>query len=220
MKRFLILLLTLSVLWLPAEARRRWIPKPVSGGASYLLDDPLTSGSGSTPATGWTAPDGTWTWNGNATAGPDAFGGYAYRSYTTQTGTVYFFCKFNQASQAGSARAIYALSSAVNTDVVWVSVLSDGRLAIFDSSFTGYSTVSTIPSATDIYIWASYVPGSTMSVAFSTTGTRPTSGNAFVSGSTSVSTNVSYATMRYGADTIAYTWTRIIVNPTLIGDNP
>jgi hypothetical protein len=70
-----------------------------------------------------------------------------------------------------------------NVELFAVNLLADGTLKILQSGANGVTTVGSITTATKHHIWVYYKKGTgsdgVASVGFSTTGTRPTSGNNF-----------------------------------------
>lgn len=240
MKRFIALILALSILCLPVEARRRWAPKIAAGGGTvYLLQQDFTNGSGATPGAptyggSWTNSSGTWNFGNtspalpqggnNAKGGADFSGGTAFGTFTAQS-EVWFFAQYYIASTESNDTRILTVRDSGGVDIAWVRyTATTGVLGILNNQFEGVSCVTTCPNATSIYIYAHYKKGTSagiLELAFSTDGTLPTSGNNYcIKSNCSANTDVSQLAISYGAGNVLMYWDHVLVNNSAISANP
>jgi hypothetical protein len=214
--------------------RMKWEIGAAVSGVIYLLQQDFTNGSGATPGAptyggSWTNSVGTWVFNNtspalpqggnNAKGGPDFGGGICYGTFTSGNPRYGYF-EFQLSAIPGGTLKLYKLQDSGGTDKVWISILSDGRLAVFNSDFEGYATVGTISANTNYQVWMTYLGGTSMNVSFSTDGTRPTSGDNFASGACSVNAAVERCSLQYSDGNIMCYFDHILVNDTQIGNNP
>lgn len=109
---------------------------------------------------------------------------------------------------------------------LWIRVNSDGTMRI-DHGSVSASTVNTVTAGTTYHIWARYQTGSGANgqgdIAFSTDGTKPTSGDNFASLTTGTETT-SVTVARLGNfsfnRTIVFVFDKCLVDDVNIGSNP
>lgn len=115
---------------------------------------------------------------------------------------VFFLVRFSNMPGTSLDEDWFALNDG-STKVVSVFLNVGNVVSIKAPSDTAVSTVGTMSVNTTYFCWLSYQAGSgangRYSFAFSTTSTRPTSGNNFIETTTSAST-ASVDTIRLGAD--------------------
>lgn len=174
-----------------------------TSGASYLVQQDFTNGSGGTigaPVSGsaWTVDSGTWTFNNTSPALPQggnnaknnsSFGGVISVPFTGLTeGWAYFEIQFSALPSSG-AKEIFHLRLSDGTEIIRLSLDSTGKLTLIDLNYDGVqvSPADVLSVNTNYRIWIHWhsLTSSTgvMDIGFSTTGTRPTSGTKFASAS-------------------------------------
>lgn len=185
--------------------------------ATYDLVEENCEGTG-TPS-GWTdSGSPNWDYTTTVAQGSQAvFVGSGAASYKTFTGntTVHICTRFRIPSSIPGVTTTYqAIRDSGGSALATFRVNSSGQFIVFANGSESTATVSSIVADTWYYVWGTFVSGGTCSVAFSTDGTKPTSGNAFTS-----KTGGSGTAARLQLNPVAI-YDRILASTSSIGDNP
>lgn len=198
--------------------------------SAYLLEENFPTGAA---PSGWTI-SGAWTWNnvtpvmeGTYCAKSQDFGSVlAWKAFTAQS-TAYAYFLFQTTDVTPSAAYFLAqLRDSGGTAQASVVVNATSELNIRASGAPGATTVTQLAINTLYHIWFSYTKGTganaSATVAFSTDGVRPTSGNQFASLTNGAATAdvERMAILGAGGDNIPDYFDRVLVSASQIGDNP
>lgn len=142
--------------------------------------------------------------------------------FTAQT-NVYFYCLLRFNAVADNTE-ILSLRSAANADLAIMKYRPGGSLRVDCGNVTAGDTVSTISAATKTHIWIRYTKGTGAngfaSIAFSTNGIKPTSGDAYVQTAVGDATADAVKLRINGEVGNTFIIDRILISATPIGDNP
>lgn len=142
------------------------------------------------------------------------------------TGTLYFFFLFRPLVISAQTR-IFVFENSMGTEVCAVDIKADGAL-IINNGTANATTTGVMSMNTTYFVWGFYAKGTGADglayIAFSTTGTRPTSGPGNYAEVTtgSMTTDVTDTAVKItnnGGQSSAI-WDTIIVDDAQIPDNP
>jgi hypothetical protein len=153
---------------------------------------------------------------------PDSNQSYAYSAAWSAGNERFIYFLFRPVSTPGAGDILQLWDSGFSS-VSDLQLTGTGALQIAHGSATA-TTVSTMSDGTTYHVWVTYNNSAdTANVGFSTTGTRPTSGNAFAQTTAGTSTtNAERVFIGFsGFDGInEVLFDRIYVDDVQIGDNP
>lgn len=229
----------LGVLWLaaqPAYVREMVSPRRPVATASYLIKQDFEG-------TGYDNGE-TWTEAGTATPDEDytgvaLAGSQSLRVVTTSatsrssvsfsaagTVEVYFLFRPVVASAEAGLTIVQLRSADDAAEAIRLRWLSSGRLDVRAGGGTVASPVTVLSVDTTYHVWVRFVVGTganaVATVAFSTTGTRPSSGNEFAQTSNGTAT-ANAGILRLGTittTTVEMIFDKVRVDDATIGDNP
>lgn len=143
-------------------------------------------------------------------------------NFTAQTNVyLYLLGRFNTAVDNTE---ILSIRSGANADLAIMKYRPGGSLRVDCGNVTAGDTVSTVSTATKYHIWIRYSKGTGAngfaSLAFSTNGIKPTSGDAYVQTAVGDATADAVKLRFAGEVGNAFVIDRILISPTPIGDNP
>lgn len=186
--------------------------------ASYDLVEENCEGTG-TPS-GWTnSGSPNWDYTTVVLQGTESVlcssGASSYKTFTGNT-TVHAYCKFRiPTSLPGSTSTFLAIRDSGGSALALMRVNATGNLGVFaNGSDSASFTVDAISANTDYHAWLTFTSAGTCSIAFSTDGTKPTSGNAYTS-----KTGGSGTAARLQINAVAI-YDRILASTTSIGNSP
>lgn len=137
---------------------------------------------------------------------------------------VWFYCKVRPVVIDSSASSFIIAIRSAGANLCRIQTETDGRLSVVAGSTA--TTVDTLSTGTTYHVWVHYIKGTGAnavgSVAFSTSGTRPTSGNAFA-GFSNGSATAQASTLILGRTATAtqeFIFDRVLIDDALIGDSP
>lgn len=199
-----------------------------SAGSSYLVEEnfdgtgePATWGHFGTVNYDYTTTvlEGTQSWQAT-----DGGTNLSYLPFTAQS-SVDVYVRF-RASTVSGGRPVLELDDGNPTSMLKVTM--DGNFVLWDTADTHFAQPVTATSANTTYhMWIGYTKGSgsnaVLTVGFSTTGVRPTSGNSFMTITNGSSTaDVSFLLLFGGLSGGSHIFDRVIVKAGAgtIGDNP
>lgn len=139
-------------------------------------------------------------------------------------GTVYGFCMLNFNTLPPPGESFIGFSLSPGVDVVNLELIAGNQLRFAGSA----TTTDPILAATTYFVWWTYIKGTganaTYEIAFSTTPTKPTSGNTYALITNGAATS-DVDLMRFGAEggspvTWLGTFDHIILSTSPIGSNP
>lgn len=174
------------------------------GGVTYDLVDESAEGTG-TPS-GWTdAGSPNWDYTTTILQGTHSLlcggGSSSYKTFASQS-TAYGYCLLRiPTSLPGSVTTYCGFRASDASTRAVVRVNASGQVTIFADGSDSPACVATMSANTTYHVWWQFTASGTCSVAFSTDGTRPTSGD-----------NYTYKTGGAG------TCERYVVNPVAIYD--
>jgi hypothetical protein len=186
------------------------------GGVTYLHEENF---EGTGLPTNWTNESGspnydytTTVLQGSQSALFNGTTGYA--TFTGQT-TAYAYVLFRTTALPGSTISVMGFRDSGGGALATLQINSSGQVGIL-SGGSAFTTDAIAPNTT-YHMWIKFVSGGTSEIGFSTSGTRPTSGNAFQSiGSSSSGTTVRF---RFSGSMVSIV-DRVLVDDVTIGDNP
>lgn len=227
-----------GLLWLPATAmaapllggRRIASPKPpTSSGVTYLVEENC-EGTG-TPA-GWT-DSGTVNWDD--TTAPVLQGSqqlsldgtsltsYSRTDFANQTELwVYFLVRWSALSSSTGKRIVLIRPNGGGSDQCTLDLNGGpGIIRVFNGTVS-QEAVTTVSTATKYHFWVHWKNDGVASVGFSTTGTRPTTGNNFasVTGGDGTGNGGRLFVMEEGGNAAVFDRILVLQGSTPIGDNP
>jgi hypothetical protein len=189
---------------------------------TYLVEENC-EGTG-TPS-GWT-DSGTVNWDYTTTAlqGTQSRAvpsGGDFSNYTiADQSTVEFYCQFQFHVLPNVRGTMAALRTSGDSAVCLFRLGTDGTVSVYADGSDSTATVGAMSVDTKYHVWMRFVSGGTCTIAFSTDGTRPTSGNNFTSKTGGVA-NAGLVRLQGITETGANTiWDRILVLDGAIGSNP
>lgn len=148
-------------------------------------------------------------------------------TFTAQA-DVWVYCLFRPVSIPATQRWVFQLRDA-SSALCSLRFNSSGTLTIRAGSAGGTATVTALSAGTTYHIWMHYIKGSgsdaTGTVGFSTSGTKPTSGNEFAS-HTAGNATTDADRLELGdaagasSGTIEYLYDKVRVDDASIGDSP
>lgn len=208
------------------------------GGATYLINQNFEG-------TGYDNSE-TWTESGTGTLDEDYTGvvlqgsqSFRYNptaqigrtispTFAAQTDVWYYFMVQFVSLPTSGAQELFRIQAG-STSVARATISSAGAVNIRSGSSGGTSTVSTMAAGTTYHVWIHYTAGaganSVGTLGFSTTGTKPTSGNNFATqtngNATSSADNVLVGGPSGGSSaTMDMVVDKVRVSASTIGDNP
>lgn len=188
-----------------------------AGGGSYLVEEDC-EGTG-TPS-GWTDTGSpNWDYTTTVLQGSQSVlfnGTSSYVTFTGQT-TCYGYFLWRTTSIPGSTNTIGGFRDSSGNPLALARINSSGNLAMYANSSDSSFTTDAVSANTTYHIWYSFTSGGTCTVAFSTDGVRPTSGNKFTSKTGGSGTAARFA---IGGGTLVSVADRMLVSTAQIGDNP
>lgn len=185
--------------------------------ASYDLVEENCDGTG-TPS-GW-VDSGTPNWDYTTTIlqGTQsvlcASGQSSYKTFSTQS-TAYGYCLMRiPTSLPGSVNTYCGFRASDGSARALVRVDASGNVTMFANGSDSTACVTQMTANTTYHVWWSFTASGTCTVAFSTDGTKPTSGNNFTS-----KTGGTGTVERYIINNIAI-FDRMLASTTAIGNSP
>ena len=203
-----------------------------AGGPSYLFEENFEG----------TGYENTWTESGTGTKDEDyatgplegsqslrlvfaSHNGLTYATLPSSEGTLEWYFMVNFATLPASGKVFARLRDASSNSLLRLEVSTGNILRIRHGTGT-VATVDTITTGTTYHIWLRYVKGTGSngqgSVAFSTDGVRPTSGNSYAA-LTNGSLTADANQVLFGTENTS-AWEglfdRVIADTGTIGDNP
>lgn len=185
--------------------------------ASYDLVEENCEGTG-TPS-GWTDSGGpNWDYTTAILQGTQSVlcssGQSSYKTFTGST-TVHAYSLFRiPTALPGSTTTYTAIRDSLGNPLATFRVNSSGQMIVFANGSESTPTVDSLSANTTYHVWYLFTSGGTCSVAFSTDGTKPTSGNAYTS-----KTGGSGTAARLQINSVAI-YDRILASTTSIGNSP
>lgn len=187
-----------------------------SAAASYDLVEENCDGTG-TPS-GW-VDSGTPNWDYTTTIlqGTHSVlcgsGTSTYKTFATQS-TAYGYCLLRVPTLPASVSTVCGFRATDTSARALVRVDASGNVTIFANGSDSSACVTTMAANTTYHVWWSFTASGTCSVAFSTDGTKPTSGNNFTSKTGGTGTVERYI---LNSTTI---FDRLLASTTAIGNSP
>jgi len=187
---------------------------------AYIVNE-TCEGTG-TPS-GWTdanAPN--WDYTTTALQGSQSLNLTAssissYKTFTDASSLDVYFL-FRTDTLPGSASSMAALRTSADSALCIFRVNATGQVTVFANGADSTACATTMSINTTYHVWLTWNASGTCSVAFSTDGVRPTSGNQFTS-KTGGSGNA--GRLRFGTGASGVTiYDRILVLAGTIGNNP
>lgn len=230
--REIVLLSAAPLLWLPRKstAQPGWSPNDLAslytppaanGGTSYIVSEDC---EGTGLPSGWTNSSGSPNWDYTSTvlAGSQSLRLVANDMvYYTVTGQSFLeqYSLIRLEALPAAEVSLGGIRDSSGTALAIARVFPDGKLGVFAQGATSSSTVAVMAANTTYHLWTSFTSGGTASVAFSTDGTRPGSGNNYQSKSAASATaaRLSFAS---NVTTINMIVDKIRGNNSTIGSNP
>lgn len=150
---------------------------------------------------------------------PATSGGEVYVSISPVGTTVEIYCQFRFDNSASSTRiSIFGVrDSSGNALATFRLVPSTGVISVYANGADSSDSVSTMSINTWYHCWLRFQASGTCTAAFSTDGTRPTSGNAFVSKTGGAGTPAR-GDFRFAGNNGFYD--RVVISESTIGNNP
>lgn len=188
-----------------------------SAAASYDLVEENVEGTG-TPS-GWIdSGSPNWDYTSVVLQGSQSLqcssGQSTYKTFTGST-TVHAYSLFRiPSSIPGSTTTYHAIRDSAGTALATFRVNSSGQMIVFANGSESTPTVDALSANTTYHVWCLFTSGGTCSVAFSTDGTKPTSGNAYT-----FKTGGSGTAARLQLNPVAI-YDRILASTTAIGNSP
>jgi hypothetical protein len=147
-------------------------------------------------------------------------------SFTDQS-TLHCYFQFRPDDNTGGARRFFFIRNSSDVDLVMVQQNADRTILVRAGTAGGSTTVGTVTLDTIYHFWVTYTKGTganaTATVAFSTDGTKPTSGDNYQIHSTgNATTDADYIGLGNSAAQVIPTWDldKVRVDDEVIGDNP
>lgn len=187
------------------------------GGVTYDLVDESAEGTG-TPS-GWTnGGSPNWDYTTTILQGTHSVlcgsGATSYYTFASQS-TAYGYCLFRiPTSLPGSVTTYCGFRASDTSARASVRVNASGQVTIFANGSDSTACVATMSANTTYHVWWSYTASGTCTVAFSTDGVRPTSGDNFTS-----KTGGAGTCERYVINPIAI-YDRMLASTSQIGNSP
>lgn len=134
-------------------------------------------------------------------------------SYAISETTVETYCLLRFLAIPGGTSSIFSVRGSSIGAIFRIN--SSGAVSCYANGSDSTATVSTMTTGVNYHCWLRFVSGGTCSAAFSTDGTRPTSGNNYASktGLSTTATIIRHETIQHIAD-------RIIGHTGTIPSNP
>lgn len=184
--------------------------------ASYDRLEENCEGTG-TPA-GWTnSGSPNWDYTTVVLQGSQSLltggGSSTYYTFTGST-SVDGYALFRMPSLPGSVTSVLGFRDGSGNALGLVRINASGQVTMFANGSDSPACVDTMSANTTYHVWFKFVSSGNCTVAFSTTGTKPTSGNAYT-----FQTGGSGTAARYIVGTNAIV-DRMLASTTTIGDSP
>lgn len=230
--REIVLLSAAPLLWLPRKSKAQpgWSPTELAGlsressgggGTSYLLSQDC---EGTSTPSGWTNLSGSPNWDYTSTvlAGSQslrlAAGAQVYYTVAGQT-MLEQYSLLRVESLPGSETTLGGIRDSSATALAVARMMSDGTVTVFAQGASSSPTVAAMAANTTYHIWVSFTSGGSASVAFSTDGTRPTTGDNYQY-KAAASATAARVTFGSGTTSINIIVDKIRGNNSTIGSNP
>lgn len=187
------------------------------GGISYDLVEENADGTG-TPS-GWVdSGSPNWDYTTTVLQGTHSVlcsvSTSSYKSFASQS-TVYGYTLFRIPTSLPAAVTTFGAFRATDLSArALFRVNASGQVTIFANGSDSTACVATMSANTTYHVWWSFTASGTCTVAFSTDGTRPTSGDNFTS-----KTGGAGTVERYYINPIAI-YDRMLASTTQIGNSP
>lgn len=214
----LILLIHAQVLF-TGPAR---IDPPPSGAPSYLLEE---NADGTGTPSGWTDASGSnWDYTATILQGTQSWsgsdGGNSWKAFTAQT-TVEAYALVRLVAYPTATGSYLSIRDSSGTALAIFRVGTSGAVTVYANGLDSSAAVGTISTGTTYHVWLRFVSSGTCTVAFSTDGTRPTSGDNFISrtGASGTAERV-YINAPTAASSLNTIYDRILVLNGTIGNSP
>lgn len=135
---------------------------------------------------------------------------------------LHIFFMFSDATLPSNANGpIFTISDSGGNDQCYLYLRSDGTMQIFNGG-TSATTVDSPAASTTYYVWVDWKTDGTAAVGFSTTGTKPTSGNKYasVTGGNGTTASVRLHLRADSGTGLQIIFDKFLVSTATIGSNP
>ena len=186
--------------------------------ASYDLVEENCEGVG-TPS-GWTnSGSPNWDYTATVLQGSESClqtaGSSSYDTFTA-VGTAYGYALIRVGTLPGSTITICGFRATDDSARALVRMNTSGQISIFANGSDSSFTVDSMSTGVTYHLWWNFIASGACDVGFSTDGTKPTSGNKFVTKTGGSGTVGRYSI--YGTTNVIFD--RMLASTTAIGNSP